>query len=102
MAYTYKVILVGNENVRYEDQIRYEVECKNAQEATDIINNHFGLPVTSRDSVYNYFNRRHLCSKKVFGIRGFVSLERHQLKPKKKKKCKTNSASECSHPAACQ
>ena len=100
MTYAYKVILVGDENVRYEDQIRYEVECKNAQEATDIINNHFGLPVTSRDSVYNYFNRRHLCSKKVFGK--FVFLERHQLKPKKKKKCKTSSAPECSHPAACQ
>ena len=98
MKYNYKVRIMSDE----DQWMEIEVECAEAKQVVQIINKHFGFELVSRDSVYNYFNRRHLCSKKVFGIRGFVSLERHQLKPKKKKKCKTNSASECSHPAACQ
>ena len=110
MSYVWKVIIVGTENVSKEDQMQYEVECKTAREAANVINNHFGFNVASPDSVYNYFNRRHLTNKKIFGK--IVFLERNKRKPKRKVKksksigCECNtltkasssSPSECSYP----
>ena len=86
MKYTYTVTIRSDENVRDEDQWpELEVQCAHAAEAAQIINNHLGFSVASRDSVYNYFNRRHLCNKKLFGLNGPIRLERTRNASKNKK-----------------
>ena len=83
MKYNYKVRIMSDENVRPEDQwTEIEVECAEAKQVVQTINKHFGFEVVSRDSVYNYFNRKHLCNKKVFGgarNRALVELERSRV-----------------------
>ena len=86
MKYIYTVSIRTNENVRDEDQwLELEEQCALAAEAAQIINTHFGFSVASRDSVYNYFNRRHLCNKKLFGANGPIRLERTRNASKNKK-----------------
>ena len=98
MKYNYKVRFLANEYTPME----IEVECAEAKQVMQIINKHFGFELVSRDSVYNYFNRNHLCSKKVFGgarNRALVELERSRVKSKRKaptvKKAATTEA-QCS------
>ena len=93
MSYVWKVIIVGMENIAKEDKMEYEVECKTAREAANVINNHFVFNVASPDSVYNYFNRRHLTNKKIFGK--IVFLERNKWKPKRKVKKSKSIGCEC-------
>jgi hypothetical protein len=88
MKYNYKVRIMSDENVKSEDQwVEIEVECAEAKQVVQIINKYFGFELVSRDSVYNYFNRKHLCSKKVFGgarNRALVELERSRVVSKRK------------------
>ena len=98
MKYNYKVRFLMNECSPME----VEVECAEAKQVVQTINKHFGFEVVSRDSVYNYFNRKHLCNKKVFGgarNRALVELERSRVKSKRKaltaKKAATTEA-QCS------
>ena len=99
-SYNYKVFFQSDE-VQSD-----EVPCKTAGHAAKIINDHFGFPVTSQDSVYNYFNRRRLCNKNVFGsatIRPLVKLERTK-KPKphqRKAKPRATTEAQCSSESSC-
>ena len=82
MKYNYKVRILSDE----EQWVEIEVECAEAKQVVQIINKHYGFELVSRDSVYNYFNRRHLCSKKVFGgarNRALVELERSRVVSKR-------------------
>ena len=82
MKYNYKVRILSDE----EQWMEIEVECAEAKQVVQIISKHFGFELVSRDSVYNYFNRRHLCSKKVFGgatNRALVELERSRVVSKR-------------------
>ena len=108
MKYTYTVTIRSDENVRDEDQWpELEVQCAHAAEAAQIINNHFGFSVASRDSVYNYFNRRHLCNKKLFGAgkeglpEGPIRLERTRLKRSSVKKARATTEAQCSPVSSC-
>ena len=100
-SYNYKVIFHSD-----EDQSNRSVPCKTAGHAAKIINDHFGFPVTSQDSVYNYFTRRHLSNKKVFGsatIQPLVELERTK-KPKpqqRKSKPRATTEAQCSSEISC-
>lgn len=98
MKYNYKVRILSDE----EQWMEIEVECAEAKQVVQIISKHFGFELVSRDSVYNYFNRKHLCSKKVFGgatNRALVELERSRVVSKRQalaaKKAATNEA-QCS------
>ena len=98
MKYNYKARILSDENVRPEDQwMEIEVECAEAKQVVQIINKHFGFEMVSRDSVYNYFNRNHLCSKKVFGgarNRALVELERSRIVPKRQAQVKKAAMTE--------
>ena len=98
MKYNYKVRIMSDENVMPEDQwTEIEVECAEAKQVVQIINKYFGFELVSRDSVYNYFNRKHLCSKKVFGgarNRALVELERSRVVSKRRAQVKRAATTE--------
>ena len=93
MKYNYKVRIMTDE----DQWMEIEVECAEAKQVVQIINKHFGFEMVSRDSVYNYFNRKHLCSKKVFGgarNRALVELERSRVVFKRQARIKRAATTE--------
>ena len=93
MKYNYKVRIMSDE----DQWMEIEVECAEAKQVVQIINKHFGFELVSRDSVYNYFNRKHVCSKKVFGgarNRALVELERSRVVSKRQARIKRAATTE--------
>jgi hypothetical protein len=72
--YTYQVrVCPGSDRERTSDNLHTMTQV------AEYVNEVFGYDVISTHMLYNYYNRRHLCNKRLFNKRIFVKRTRNNI-----------------------